>query len=236
MRILTITPTYNSKNKSDATGAFIPEALEYRACMSALYPAAEIFAVKFDNSQKVKAKRRTEVEKLIWETGGDGLWDVIAFFGHGLKEAIQSGHDLKTAGDLAEVIALRSSDTVVIPLYACDAADTKVKSAPGGDGGMADTLRDILSSKNKLGHIDAHVTTGHTTINPNVRRFSKDGRGPLTGGHYIVEPKPAKDATEAQRAAVSKLWSRWRRALSDTDLRFRFPLMTQAEIHAELLA
>ena len=128
---------------------------------------------------------------------------------------------MATADWLVEVIALRSSHSVIVPLYACDADGTKVKDGPGGDGGMADVLRNCLSARAKLGHIDAHVTTGHTTRNPHVRRFAKDCRGPLTGGHYIVEPG-------------SDMWTRWAKALKG-DLRLRFLLMTVEHTRAEIL-
>lgn len=222
LRTLIITPSFNTHNRADYTGAFRPESQLFRKYLldSGMSSPESVFSVRFDNT-KQKPKRREEVERLIWEIGADDLWDVIALFGHGLRDGLQTGHDLKTAGSLADVIAQRSKDTVIIPLYACDAGDTKVKEAPGGDGGMADALRDSLSEKAKLGHLDAHTTTGHTTINPYVRRFAQDGRGPLTGGHYLVEPD-------------SRLWKKWRTSLKNTDLRFRYPFMTQDEIHAEL--
>jgi hypothetical protein len=44
-----------------------------------------------------------------------------------------------------------------------------------------------------------------------------------SGGFWIVEPK-------------SELWKPWVKALKTTDLRFRFPAMTVAEIHSELIA
>ena len=91
---------------------------------------------------------------------------------------------------------------------------------PGGDGGFADALRDALSERGVTGHVDAHVTTGHTTRNPHVRRFYCDGAAAGTGGDWLVAPGSPK-------------WRRWVTALKG-DMRFRFPWLTPAEIDAAL--
>ena len=223
MRALIILPQHNSPGKRDVTGAFRPEAKRFAESLHERGFSTHTHA--FDNKAS-KAKRRAEVERAIWEgvfhsdgIGIDGLWDVVAFFCHGFTRGMQTGHDMATVGDLAETIALRSSDTVVVPLYACSTASTRT-GAPGGDGGFADALRDALSERGKRGHVDAHDTVAHTTKNPRVRRFWMDGEAAGTGGDWIVAPGSPK-------------WRAWRAALKGP-MRFAFPFMSPAEVDGAL--
>lgn len=217
MRALILLPQHNSHGKNDVTGAFKPEAFHFAKALTADGWDCTIHA--FDHSAS-KAARRKQVESVIWEQGACGLWDLVAFFCHGYTTGMQTGHDLATVDSLAECIALRSSDTVLVPLYACDTAGTRVRKAAGGDGGFADALRDALSVRGKHGHVDAHTTTAHTTKNPHVRRFWMDGEARGTGGDWLVAPGSPK-------------WSSWCKALRGP-MRFRFPLLTAAEIDAAL--
>ena len=217
MRALIILPQHNSHGKKDVTGAFEPEAFAFAKAREAAGWHCNIFA--FDNAAS-KPARRKQVESVIWEHEPDALWDLVAFFCHGYTTGMQTGHDLATVDSLAECIALRSSDTVLVPLYACDTADTRARKATGGDGGFADALRDALSVRGKHGHVDAHTTTAHTTKNPHVRRFHMDGTGAAAGAGWLVDPKGPH-------------WRAWRAALKG-DMRFRFPLLTADEIAAAL--
>jgi hypothetical protein len=116
----------------------------------------------------------------------------------------------------------------VVALYCCStgaASSADAYAEFGGDGGFADRLRDALCVAGGV-HctVDAHTTAGHTTMNPYVRRF--EGRGSRVGGvggFDLVSPKSGD------------LWRRWRRALRETSLRYRFPVMSVAEIHDWLL-
>ena len=174
MRALILHPLHNSGTKRDATGAFIPEAKAYANVMGATH---DTVLAGFDNRASKLARRR-EVEAAIRATGP---LQHVALFCHGLAKGLQTGHDLATVSTLAEALAAScgASRRLVVTLYACDAADGK---GPGGDGGFADALRDALSERGITGHVDAHVTTGHTTRNPYVRRFWCDGEGAGTGG------------------------------------------------------
>jgi hypothetical protein len=147
--------------------------------------------------------------------------DHVALFCHGLARGIQTGHDLATVATLADAISASTAPPrhLVVTLYACDAADTRT-GGPGGDGGFADALRDALSERGITGHVDAHVTTGHTTKNPYVRRFYCDGQAAGTGGDWLVAPGSPK-------------WRAWVRALKG-DMRWRFPWLTPAEIDGAL--
>jgi hypothetical protein len=211
MRALLIHAGHNT-TKPDATGAFIPEAKNYAKWLTAQGWTVERYP--FDNRAQ-KLQRRREVEGLLRE--GDPVQH-FAFFGHGLAKGLQSGHDLATVSTLAEALAVACNwGRLVVTLYACDAADGK---GPGGDGGFADALRDALSERGITGHVDAHVTTGHTTRNPHLRRFYMDGAAVGTGGDWLVAPGSPK-------------WRRWVTALKG-DMRFRFPWLTAAEIDAAL--
>lgn len=224
MRGLVVHPLHNSPGKHDASGAFVPEAKRF----------AELHGfdrVGFDN-QAPKVRRRVAVETAIWEA--EGLLDVVAIFAHGFRRGMQTGHTLGNVADLAECIARRSAPDVRVVLYACDTARDADRDrtddmdlGPGGDGGFADALRDALGREGcHGGWVDAHVTAGHTTRNPHVRRFHTDGSlEGVAGGDWLVVPR-------------SLLWRRWARSLwgkvEPEDIRLRWPLLTAEEIEAEL--
>lgn len=216
MRALIIHAGYNT-TKPDATGAFIPEARSYREMLLSL--GHEVASSVLDN-RAPKPTRRRQVEGHISTGKALGGWDHVAFFGHGLSRSLQTGHDLTTVGALADALtgSVGASRRLVVTLYACDAGDSP-RTGPGGDGGFADALRDALAARGVTGYVDAHTTTGHTTRNPHVRRFSMDG-GPGVGGEWLVEPG-------------SPLWRKWVAALKGP-MRFRFPLLTREQIRAEL--
>lgn len=208
----------------------------------------------FDNSKpKQKKKQRDEVLAFIEAKGRE--WCVerrdedrqiaVAFFCHGYSRGIQCGFDLSTVDDLAESISEYGGDEVRVPLYACDTARDLDRDRKddleqfGGDGGFADELRDALCEAEAIFcRVDAHTTAGHTTRNPNDRRF--EGQGSAVGGHggYYIVPFPTKELldglTKNQKRKRREAWSIWRKALRTT-FRFSFPFMTTAEIHETLL-
>lgn len=140
----------------------------------------------------------------------------VAIFCHGWANGLQLVPMVRIR-DLAHILAEHRAP--VVTLYACSTADGP---ATGGDGGFADRLRDALCAAGAVAcRVDAHATAGHATRNPYVRRF--EGMGVATGGvggQWIVTPKSA-------------LWGPWARALKG-DLRWEFPLLSVAEIHARL--
>lgn len=224
MSVIAIYADHNTGGKRDSSGAFEPEARRFARLHGGV-------AVPFDNRAS-KAQRRAEVERLIWETSVDS-YDCVALFCHGYRLGMQTGHDRKTVDGLAEVIGLRCAPGAPIALYACDAArdadrDRKDDNVPGpaGEGGFADLLRDALLERGyQGGHVDAHTTVAHTTRNPFVRRFYVDPEARDSGGDWLVAPG-------------SPLWARWRRVLWEKaeprGVRFLFPFMSVAELHAAL--
>jgi hypothetical protein len=218
MAALVFAPAYNTVGKSDAIGAFQPEAKAF-VRLHKLDGSLTLF----DNNAKLAIRRKHAVERIGQEPHGSvGL---LAYFGHGLKDGIQLGFKMAHVRQLAEAIARVSKPELTVALYACDTgqdddADDRddLKPGPGGDGGFADALRGHLFLLGVKATVYAHAGTGHTTRFPYVRVFEP---GELGGGSWLVEPG-------------SKLWKPWVSALRNTSLRLRFPLMTQAEIEAEL--
>lgn len=228
MKALILYPQHNTPGDKDATGAFQPEGRKYAARLRELHPGAVTVERAFDNHLGL-AQRRKQVEGFIEHgpgNGGVGHWDVVAFFCHGLRNSIQTGHTKQTVERLADSLSYRAQGVLRVPLYACSAASgLDVPGGPGGDGGFADTLRDALNRRGYRGSVDAHKTGGHTTWNPFVRRFWLDGSGQnLLGGDWLVAPG-------------SPLWKSWVRKLgkgSKDTLRYDFPLLDIAEIAARV--
>lgn len=221
MTTLAFAPLHNSPGKKDATGAFQPESDSWIACRHD-NGDADWAHVLVDNKLP-SAKQRAAVLAAI----GDHSADHIAFFCHGWKTGIQFGFGMQHLDTIAQTIMIALSHGfawpwVSVALYACSTADGP---GAGGDGGFADGLRDAFCRAGvTLCTVDAHDRPGHTSKNPYVRRF--EGMGSKvggTGGYWIVAPG-------------SPLWKPWVKALRDTDLRFRFPSMSIAEIHDELRA
>jgi len=67
-----------------------------------------------------------------------------------------------------------------------------------------------------------HTTVAHTTKNPMV--LFMDGMGVPDGGVGGYPPVSPKSIN----------WAAWKKALQTTDLRYRMPYMSPAEIHDEL--
>lgn len=211
MNLLSIAPMHNTGNKKDATGAFIPEAKTFNAFHAKNF---DTFGPVLIDNKKSKAQMRADVVSAI----GKYQPEMLAIFCHGWKTGIQFGFNLKNVEELVAAFPANNIAPLVC-IYGCLTADG---DAPGGDGGFADALRDKLCY---LGfrhcQVDAHVTAGHATRNPFVRRF--EGKGSPdggVGGYYLVQPK-------------SKPWKAWQKALK-TDYRFQFPFKAVEDIHGDL--
>jgi hypothetical protein len=213
VKAIAIHATANSVGKSDASGAFKPEALAFQKHWIAQGAACARFG--FDNRRKLP-DRAAEVEGILATQSG---LELVALFCHGLRRSLQTGHSLATVKALADAIARASGPRVVVALYACSTAhEVNVQR-----GGFADALRDELARLGKTGWVDAHSTAGHSTENPHVQRFDIcPCEIDEVKGDWIVPKGP--------------LWRSWVRAL-DTNargLRFRFPTMAVDEVRAEV--
>jgi hypothetical protein len=220
---LAFVPDTNSPGKRDVTGAFLPEARAFTGLHDLPDPVA------FPSGAGVSFRRRGDAVLRAIAQHRD--LEVVAFFCHGWRDGIQAGFRVPSIDRLADALAVAGTPQLIVALYACDAArdaddarsDDTGAAGPGGDGGFADELRDALCRRGLVDcRVDAHVTTAHTTRNPYVRRF--EGGGSIMGGQggsWLVRPG-------------SRLWRTWVRALRGTTLRLRFPLMSAADVHAEL--
>ena len=220
--VVCFAPKYNVK-RADATGAFQPEARRFLDHHGYSQDSLHIF----DNKATKPKMRREILDVLSGYTELDGVF----MFMHGYKSGIQCGfrncdvHVLaKAISESCDCIGAPDWVTPIVGLYACDTGRDLDKDRRddleqfGGDGGFADLLRDELCRQGAyFCRVDAHVTAGHTSKNPNVRRFFGDGSH--TGGIGGYYPIPFR----------SKLWKKWRLALK-TPFRYDFPFMTAAEI------
>lgn len=205
MKALAIHATKNTNGKSDASGAFVPEAVAFQK----LYACHR---EGFDNTLP-EAARRAQVEGILARYRE---LELVAIFCHGYRRGLQTGHTLATVNALADRIAACSAPNVRVVLYACSTAHALNRTR----GGFADALRDALTARGKTGHVDGHTTAAHATRNAMLQRFYMGEPESETAGDWFVEPK-------------TPLWSRWRAALRG-DLRFRFPTMNVPEVYAAL--
>lgn len=219
---LLITPDRGSIHRpGDYQGAFRPEAENFKLVNGGV-------VCRIDQSQAADARFRQLLAFI-----GLHQPQTLAYFGHGLPRALPSaGVTLQNLPQLAAALALASTAPRVV-LYACLAAEDLTSGAaglPGGDGGLADRLRDLCVDKGATGvQVDAHGSSsqlkgrihdlgGHTTQNPYVRRFT--GPQAAIGGQWLVDDK-------------DPLWRAWVRSLR-TPFRFQFPYRSISDIHLHL--
>lgn len=226
MKALAIYSSINTAGKRDASGAFIPEAEEF--CRMYNVPGADRLGV---NCVNYLAKYRREEVCAFLRNRKDV--DLIGIFCHGWSTGLQIGINKAHIELLVQYLKLCCRKDAKIVLYACSTASNKesrkikvpLNIGPGTDRGFADSLRDsMLKNGFSGGWVDAHKTAGHTTRNPFVVRFyvepTFEGDWDVPGGTWLVDPK-------------SKLWRDWR-PLLQTDFRFKFPVMSEADIYAGL--
>lgn len=216
---------YNTPGRNPATGRvwrdgdeFISEAIAYKHFHGI---GGLMFAI--DNRLR-PAERFQRVLHTLMPRDIERRFDALTVFCHGFKTGLQVGCDLSNLQEFCEALASVCASELTVTLYACSAgADADLDQAderatgPGGAGGFADTLCDMLGSMNVLARVLAHTTRGHCTRNPYVREFSNELRH---GGDWLVDP-------------TDRLWSRWQRAL-EGELRFRLPRLSKEEVHAAL--
>lgn len=222
MRALLLTPDRNTGGRRDWSGAFKPEAEGF--CRTHAIPLS---AIRTINVGVPWAARRRETLSRICSIDPPGPLECVAFFCHGWMRGFQLGFDRTTVQPLADAIAMRSTKSVVVPLYCCstgdDPQDDPLSAVGTGDDSFADRLRDALCKAGAVHcKVTAHTTAAHVTRNPYVVVF--EGHGSPVGGVGGVAPVvPGKPA-----------WRPWVRALQSTTLRYRFPFMSLGAIQGEL--
>jgi hypothetical protein len=245
MHGIIFTPNKNTKRdkntgklRPDYTGAFKPEAQRFAEFWGMTW--ANI--VKIDVDKSKKEMRRDVCNAIVESTKNGRKLRVIAFFCHGWKTGIQLGFDTKNVGVLAHVLKNRVVKNVVVPLYCCSTgrdSDSEISDDidpgfVGGDGGFADVLRDMLCAETNAirCRVVAHVTAGHTTLNPWVRYF-EGANMPFggTGGFWVVRPK----------GPLWRKWIRWLRGKDPKNLKrlvgnaYGFPFLSAEYIRDELI-
>lgn len=207
------------------TGAFLPEALRFTE-LRAGEGWTSTFR-QFDNTASKRARRK-DVESTL--RSQPQPLDLLAFFCHGFRKGLQTGHNTWNVKALVNVIAETSWNDVRIALFACDTGrdndnDRKDdnRPGPGGESGFADKLRDHLVDLGMSGGwIDAHTVAGHTTKAPYVHHFYINEQAKDLGDDWLVTPG-------------SPEWRAWRNKLqNDAKFRLSFPLMSQSEIYEAL--
>lgn len=222
--MIIIAPQSNTPTKSDATGAFQPEAQAFDRLQG--HTAFHLF----DNRVPMGDRRASFLRMLgTLSPTSRGL----AAYCHGWPRGVQFGFLLSHADLLARALVkacvpATRERPLIVNLACCDTArdtdDDRVddirEDGPGGIGGFADVLCTRLAAQGAPCRVFAHASLGHTTTNPYVRVFDSTDEYPQ-GGPWVVPPS-------------SSLFRRWRAALRDTNLRHRFCLMSHAEIEHEL--
>lgn len=218
---------YNTPGRNPETGRvwrdgdeFISEAIAYKHFHGT--PGSLMFAI--DNRQKPAERFCRTLQCLHPRDGIERRLSALTVFCHGFRTGLQIGVDMSNLQEFCEALALTSAPELTVTLYACSAgadADLDVVdetvTGPGGIGGFADMLCDMLGSMKVRARVLAHATRGHCTRNPYVREFHPDIR---RGGDWLVDP-------------IDRRWRLWRQAL-EGELRFRLPRLSKDEVHAAL--
>jgi len=225
--ILVLYSSANSNGKKDATCVFIPEAKEF----AKIHKIPDGNCIGLPLTKMRVNERKDRVRDAIYCAGREKPLTGIVFFGHGWPTGFQFGFNRDDAYELADCIEMahkNSTELLCVALYACLTGENQIRDneikniGPATTNGFADILRkELRKSGIKKGTVDAHKTAGHSTYNPYVIRFFLHDTGIDTGGSWLVEP-------------ASEYWLFWKRALRNTDLRFRFPFMNELQIKSEL--
>jgi hypothetical protein len=144
--VFAVTPSQNSDNRNDATGAFIPGAQRIAKAYRGAFRT-------FNN-----ASSNTKKNFLDTIRDGPGSLDMFCYFGHGSKGQLGSAkiYNDKDMDQLAEVLKQKLNPGGVIVLYACSA-------------GMSNGFSTNLQAK--IGRdcwIYGHTSVGHSFANPDV--------------------------------------------------------------------
>lgn len=254
--MIVVTPDRNVHSK-DFTGAFEPESQAFMRIVPGKHAL-----IKFDASKSMSTRRGQVFDALIQFKGLP--YAGVAFFCHGWHNGIQAGVRLAQIPELVRLVCEATTtgeaatDMLYVPLYCCSTAAKgdvpEAASETGGDGGFADTMRDIFCLQGKPWvRVYGHTTRGHTTMNSQVRVF--EGKGSTIGGNggeVLVRQPPPKNplwpvwtAACAGKAPFDKgtmpqpaAWAAGRRSPAGTMdrkfLRFAAPFMTIAELHGVL--
>lgn len=213
---------YNSQNTAghgkDATGAFIPEALNFKKYRESKGDTVEL--VPFDNLLAPAKRPAAFLDAISKAKPFDGF----VYLGHGLRNSMSSAQitQAKRPDFTKLLMAKATGKHLFVTLYACSTGETTTGGADG-EGGFADKVRDDLVAAGFGGWVDGHTVPGHATQNSRVRRFECKPELATKGGEWLVEP-----GTPEFKRWQARLNSKWR----DDPFRFDFPYMDLAAIRA----
>jgi hypothetical protein len=261
---------YNHPHRTnDVGGAFAPEACYFTYYNNLAYDHIHIID-NGDANARDAADRRADVLQVLDEHPEGELLSAVVFFCHGWAHGCQMGFTNDTLTELVEKLAAKCRPDVRIILYACgtasspeeesltlfrrgktadelrdarddiEAREAVIAAQAAGEGGFAFTLRDLLAATNPDCQVIGHVTTGHATRNPDVRRFSAPAG---SGGVRPIPHGTGPRRTHGDEVAdpSHELWRRWAFTLANafdderpSALLWHFPFMTDAEIRTHL--
>lgn len=201
-------PDEHNPHGNDATGAFQPGAQAYRRLYEGM--GKTVVMCQFDNHQP-GPRRREQILNAMGIGAGDGWFDAIVYFGHGVRDHIvTAGFGPQTVASFNDAVWANGQYDVKVVLYACSCAE---------DNGIAARISESMYPWAQEGYrVFGHKVLGHAFRNPIVRHYPNSGS--VSG---------AQTCPEGQGTA-------WRAALADSGstLWARFPFMTTEEVAAEL--
>jgi hypothetical protein len=150
--VFAVTPSQNSDDRKDATGAFIP--------------GAQRIAKAYRGSFRTFNNLGPNVKKNFLDTirDGPGSLDMFCYFGHGWKTQLGSAkiYDDKDMDQLAEVLREKLKPGGIVMLYACWA---------GINGGFSTKLQEKIGRDS---WIYGHTSLGHSFANPDVSEVQQN--------------------------------------------------------------
>jgi hypothetical protein len=206
-------PKFNSPNRMDATGAFLP----YMEAFHRLYGGGNgrVATLPFDNHANA-ASEFGAISAALEQS--PGKLDAIVYFGHGEPFGmVSSDIYFPDIQKFAHLIRRKSVHGVRIVLYACSCGKVDY---PGGSfaSRLAVALRDIEAT------VFGHHNVGHTTTNANIYRYRGDGRGVAVApiGKFTAFDRMLKaESIDQNPRRNNAFWA-------------RFPFMAPDEIRAEV--
>lgn len=183
----------NKKGKSDATGAFIPEAVKLGKYLEAVYPDSHVAKCGIDTDRS-SSEMRDQVEMELDKLNLAGVeFDAIWFLCHGYQGGIQYGYKWKSgAARLVREVTKYNPKVQMISFYSC------LVSKDTGNFASWVFWELFKRSGAKDVQVFGHYTRGHTTMNPRIKIYSS-GFAPFmwsikTYSDYnqLVEPSQSK--------------------------------------------
>lgn len=204
----------------DERFAFGPESKRWQEQFGAVL-------LHFDDEAGPRA-RAAEVNEIVEGAAGLNL-EQVAFFCHGLRTSLQTGHVVggvaaRSIEALATSLLAALATDGVVTLYACSCGSERT------DRPFARELARAMNAQGGgawLGWIDAHTTAGHTTYNPMVRRFYASGLDERIVSWSELDKRGRVVRSPETRARFGA----WRADLK-TAFRWAFPRMNAGAIRA----